>query len=108
VGLLDERDHAVLLSLLEHKVLTTDQIKSLYFRSISPVGSVRLTQSIESSPTRRGAWSFLAPGRLARSRLRVRFVNRCQATHYDWDPVGEEIEYTFWPDSGHVPSSGGL
>jgi len=30
---LDERDHAVLLSLLEHKVLTTHQIKSLYFRS---------------------------------------------------------------------------
>jgi hypothetical protein len=32
--MLDERDHAILLSLLEHKVLTTDQIKSLYFRSI--------------------------------------------------------------------------
>jgi len=31
---LDERDHAILLSLLEHKVLTTDQIKSLYFRSL--------------------------------------------------------------------------
>jgi hypothetical protein len=30
---LDERDHALLLSLLEHKVLTTSQIKSLYFRS---------------------------------------------------------------------------
>jgi hypothetical protein len=30
---LDERDHALLLSLLEHKVLTTHQIKSLYFRS---------------------------------------------------------------------------
>jgi hypothetical protein len=30
---LDERDHALLLSLLEHKVLTTNQIKSLYFRS---------------------------------------------------------------------------
>ena len=30
---LDERDHALLLSLLEHKVLTTPQIKSLYFRS---------------------------------------------------------------------------
>jgi hypothetical protein len=33
-SLLDERDHATLLSLLEHKVLTTDQIKSLFFRSI--------------------------------------------------------------------------
>jgi hypothetical protein len=33
-SLLDERDHAILLSLLEHKVLTTDQIKSLFFRSI--------------------------------------------------------------------------
>lgn len=33
-SLLDERDHAILLSLLEHKVLTTDQIKSLLFRSI--------------------------------------------------------------------------
>jgi len=32
--ILDERDHAILHSLLEHKVLTTDQIKSLYFRSI--------------------------------------------------------------------------
>jgi len=30
---LDERDHALLLSLLEHKVLTTHQIKSLHFRS---------------------------------------------------------------------------
>jgi len=30
---LDERDHALLLSLLEHKVLTTHQIKSLLFRS---------------------------------------------------------------------------
>jgi hypothetical protein len=30
---LDERDHALLLSLLEHKVLSTHQIKSLYFRS---------------------------------------------------------------------------
>src|SRR5262245_36709858 len=33
-SLLDERDHAILFSLLEHKVLTTDQIKSLFFRSI--------------------------------------------------------------------------
>jgi len=32
--ILDERDHAILLSLLEHKVLTTEQIKSLYFRSL--------------------------------------------------------------------------
>jgi Replication-relaxation len=31
---LDERDHAILLSLLEHKVLSTHQIKSLYFRSL--------------------------------------------------------------------------
>jgi hypothetical protein len=31
---LDERDHAILLSLLEHKVLTTQQIKSLHFRSL--------------------------------------------------------------------------
>ncbi len=31
---LDERDHAILLSLLEHKVLTTQQLKSLYFRSL--------------------------------------------------------------------------
>jgi hypothetical protein len=30
---LDERDHAIFLSLLEHKVLTTHQIKNLYFRS---------------------------------------------------------------------------
>jgi hypothetical protein len=30
---LDERDHALQLSLLEHKVLTTHQIKNLYFRS---------------------------------------------------------------------------
>lgn len=30
---LDERDHALLLSLLEHKVLTTHQIKNLFFRS---------------------------------------------------------------------------
>ncbi len=30
---LDERDHAIFLSLLEHKVLTTYQIKNLYFRS---------------------------------------------------------------------------
>ncbi len=30
---LDERDHSILLSLLEHKVLTTHQIKSLFFRS---------------------------------------------------------------------------
>ena len=30
---LDERDHDLLLSLLEHKVLTTNQLKSLYFRS---------------------------------------------------------------------------
>jgi Replication-relaxation len=30
---LDVRDHALLLSLLEHKVLTTNQIKNLYFRS---------------------------------------------------------------------------
>jgi Replication-relaxation len=30
---LDERDHALLLSLLKHKVLSTHQIKSLYFRS---------------------------------------------------------------------------
>jgi len=32
--ILDERDHAIFLSLLEHKVLTTDQIKALYFRSL--------------------------------------------------------------------------
>ncbi len=31
---LDERDHAILLTLLEHKVLTTDQVKSLFFRSL--------------------------------------------------------------------------
>lgn len=31
---LDERDHQILLSLLEHKVLTTDQVKSLFFRSL--------------------------------------------------------------------------
>jgi hypothetical protein len=31
---LDQRDHAIFLSLLEHKVLTTDQIKALYFRSL--------------------------------------------------------------------------
>ena len=31
---LDERDHAIVLALLEHKVLTTDQIKSLFFRSL--------------------------------------------------------------------------
>ena len=31
---LDERDHALLLALLEHKVLTTHQIKSLHFRSL--------------------------------------------------------------------------
>src|SRR5207247_9360500 len=31
---LDERDHSILLALLEHKVLTTDQIKSLFFRSL--------------------------------------------------------------------------
>lgn len=31
---LDERDQAILLALLEHKVLTTDQIKSLFFRSL--------------------------------------------------------------------------
>jgi hypothetical protein len=31
---LDERDHDVLLCLLEHKVLTTDQIRSLFFRSL--------------------------------------------------------------------------
>jgi hypothetical protein len=30
---LDERDHAIFLSLLEHKVLTTHEIKNLYFRS---------------------------------------------------------------------------
>jgi hypothetical protein len=30
---LDERDHALLLSLLEHKVLSTHQIKNLFFRS---------------------------------------------------------------------------
>jgi hypothetical protein len=30
---LDERDHAILLSLLEHKVLTTHHIKALFFRS---------------------------------------------------------------------------
>jgi hypothetical protein len=32
--ILDERDHAIFLSLLEHKVLTTQQMKSLYFRSL--------------------------------------------------------------------------
>jgi hypothetical protein len=32
--ILDERDYSVLLNLLEHKVLTTDQIKALYFRSL--------------------------------------------------------------------------
>ena len=30
---LDERDDAILLTLLEHKVLSTDQIKNLFFRS---------------------------------------------------------------------------
>jgi len=33
-GSLDERDHAIFLSLLEHKILTTDQIKILFFRSL--------------------------------------------------------------------------
>lgn len=33
-SVLDERDHHVLLSLLEHKVLATDQIRSLFFRSL--------------------------------------------------------------------------
>jgi len=31
--ILDERDHAIFLSLLEHKVLTTHHIKALFFRS---------------------------------------------------------------------------
>jgi hypothetical protein len=31
---IDERDHAILLSLLEHKILTTHQIHSLCFRSL--------------------------------------------------------------------------
>jgi hypothetical protein len=31
---LDERDGQVLVSLLDHKVLTTDQIKNLCFRSV--------------------------------------------------------------------------
>jgi hypothetical protein len=31
---LDQRDHHILLSLLEHKVLTTDQLRSLFFRSL--------------------------------------------------------------------------
>jgi predicted transcriptional regulator len=31
---LDERDHEILLSLLEHKVLTTDQVKAPFFRSL--------------------------------------------------------------------------
>jgi hypothetical protein len=34
VGSLDERDQAIFLSLLEHKTLTTDQVKSLCFRSL--------------------------------------------------------------------------
>lgn len=34
VGSLDERDHQILISLLEHKVLTTDQVKALCFRSL--------------------------------------------------------------------------
>jgi hypothetical protein len=34
VGPLDERDQQLLLSLLEHKVLTTDQIRCLCFRSL--------------------------------------------------------------------------
>ncbi len=34
VGQLDERDDAILQSLLDHKVLTTDQLKSLFFRSL--------------------------------------------------------------------------
>jgi hypothetical protein len=33
-GSLDKRDHAIFLSLLEHKILTTDQIKILFFRSL--------------------------------------------------------------------------
>jgi hypothetical protein len=33
-GSLDERDHAIFFSLLEHKILTTDQIKILFFRSL--------------------------------------------------------------------------
>lgn len=33
-GAIDERDHAILLSLLEHKILTTHQITSLCFRSL--------------------------------------------------------------------------
>jgi hypothetical protein len=32
--LLDERDHAILLALLKHKVLTTEQIKILFFCSL--------------------------------------------------------------------------
>ena len=34
VWILDERDHAILHSMLEHKVLTTQQIKALYFGSL--------------------------------------------------------------------------
>jgi hypothetical protein len=36
---LDERDHALLLSLLEHKVLTTSQINSLYFIPLDGVNT---------------------------------------------------------------------
>ena len=31
---LDERDHGILLALLDHKVLTTDQIRILFFCSL--------------------------------------------------------------------------
>jgi len=58
VGSLDERDHQVLISLLEHKVLTTDQIKSLFFRSLRRcqhrLSELRVLGVISSFTPRRG------------------------------------------------------
>jgi hypothetical protein len=58
VGPLEERDHQLLLSLLEHKVLTTDQIKSLYFRSLRRcqhrLAELRNLELIASFAPRRG------------------------------------------------------
>ena len=62
---LDERDYAIFLSLLEHKVLTTHQIKNLYFRSFRRcqhrMKELRDLDLVSSFSVRRGFGEGRAP-----------------------------------------------
>jgi Replication-relaxation len=95
VWILDERDHAILRSLLEHKVLTTDQIKSLYFRSLRRcqhrLKELRDLGLIPSFTARRGFGEGRPPGCLFLTKLGMSACAESKgvrASDLSWIPDG--------------------